>query len=318
MNRGQCWEMMLGPHAANQMPRQPSLIRLPDGTAVWAANALEAAILYHELGEQMVYGRHGIAVNDGDCVFDVGANIGLYSLLLLRAHGGLRIFAFEPAPSVYALLERNTAPYRADGVVTLFNCALGREAGTAEGVVERGLSFAASLRPADVTSAARSDARLIDWVQALTADLARLGLLPRGAERMLQRGLALRALRPLAVPTVLALAAATRLRTGGFGKRRFSCDVRSLSEVILSHNVARIDLLKIDVEGSEWEVLSGLTKALWGRVRQAVVEVHDVAGRVGDVARLFAEHGFRTEVDQEDWAVHRLMGIHTVYARREP
>src|SRR5262249_36778257 len=97
----------------------------------------------------------------------------------------------------------------------------------------------------------------------------------------------------------------------------FACEVRSLSEVILEHNVAQIDVLKIDVEGSEWEVLSGLESILWPRIRQAVVEVHDVAGRVGEITRLFRQHGFRTDVDQEDWAVHRLLGIYIIYARRD-
>jgi len=60
----------------------------------------------------------------------------------------------------------------------------------------------------------------------------------------------------------------------------------------------------------------GLESMLWPRVRQAVVEVHDVAGRVDDVARLFRERGFLTAVDQEDWAVHRLLGIYTICARR--
>jgi hypothetical protein len=299
-------------------PLRSRLVRLPDSTAVWTTSPFEAAVLYHELGKDAVYLRHGVQVHDGDCVFDVGANIGLYSVLLLRAYRGLRLFAFEPVPFVYTLLERNLALYRGDACVTSFNCALGREAGTAEGLIDLGFSFAASLRPADVAGAVRPGTSQLDWVRALILDFERLGLLSPLWARRLKQGLESSLRRPLVVTTVLALATYVRLSAGGWlRKRRFACHMRSLSEVILEHNVSRIDMLKIDVEGSECDVLSGLESVLWPRVRQAVVEVHDVAGRVDGVGRLFREHGFHTAVDQEDWAVHRLLGIYTICARRD-
>jgi hypothetical protein len=106
----------------------PRLVHLPDGAAIWAPNALEAALLYREIGEDRIYSRHGIEVHDDDCIFDVGTNIGLYSVLLLRTYRRLRIFAFEPIPSVYALAEHNMALYQGDACVTSLNCALGRTA----------------------------------------------------------------------------------------------------------------------------------------------------------------------------------------------
>lgn len=297
------------------MPRS-KLIRLPDGTEVWAPNPLEAAVLYHELGNG-AYARHGIEVKDGDCVFDVGANIGLYSVLLLRGCRGLRLFAFEPVPFVYELLERNLALYRGDASVTSFDCALGREVGTAEGLIS-GFSFAASLRPADVAGAVRSETSQLDWIRAMIADFERLELLSPRRARRLKQALESPLHRPFAVAAVLARTTLVRLRSGGGpGNRRFICQIRPLSDVIREHDVARIDLLRIDVEGSECDVLAGLDSELWPRIRQAVVEVHDVAGRVDDVAKLFREHGFTTAVDQEDWALHRLLGIHSVYARRD-
>jgi 31-O-methyltransferase len=295
---------------------RPRFLHLAGGPAVWAPNAVEAAVLRHEIFEEQVYSRHGIQVDDGACIFDVGANIGLYSVLLLRKHRRLRIFAFEPAPSICALAERNMALYQGDACITSFNCALGRAAGTAEGIMDIGFSLTTSLRPADVAGAVRRDAGVCAWAGALLLDLERLDLLPHGWVHRLRRALASPLTRPLAAAAILALATGIRLRAGGFRKRRFTCQVRSLSEVILEHDIAQIDVLKIDVEGSEWEVLSGLENGLWPRVRQAVVEVHDVGGRVRGMERLFRQQGFRTEVDQEDWAAHRLMGIYTLYARR--
>jgi FkbM family methyltransferase len=47
-------------------------------------------------------------VKPGDVVFDLGANIGYYTLLFSRAVGDKgKVFAFEPDPSNFALLKKN-------------------------------------------------------------------------------------------------------------------------------------------------------------------------------------------------------------------
>lgn len=49
-------------------------------------------------------------LSPGDCVIDVGANIGYYSVLAAAAIGDEgRVFAFEPEPANFALLENNIA-----------------------------------------------------------------------------------------------------------------------------------------------------------------------------------------------------------------
>jgi hypothetical protein len=294
---------------------RPKLVSLPDGTQVWAHNSIEPQILYHELGVQRVYGQHGLTVRDGDCIFDVGANIGLYSVLLLRAHRRLRVFAFEPLPSTFHLLERNLALYGDEAEVRAFSCALGRAPGVADGQFD-GPSFVATLRPDDVAAAAQQHASALEWTDALLTDLGRAGQLSPRLVTWLRRGLDRPLTRwPCRVLATLLLVHA-RMRVGVWKKRRFRCQVRTLSEVLRTWDVPRVDLLKIDVEGSEWEVLAGVEPELWKRIRQVVVEVHDVTGRVGDVDQLLKGHGFQTAVDQEDWAVLPLLGVASVYAWR--
>lgn len=50
-------------------------------------------------------------------VFDIGANVGWYSLNLAKAFSGLRIHAFEPIPATFAILQRNIELNDTDNVV---------------------------------------------------------------------------------------------------------------------------------------------------------------------------------------------------------
>lgn len=70
-------------------------------------------------------------VRQGDCVLDIGANIGLYSLALSRAVGPEgKVIAFEPDDDNLALLRKNVH-VNGCGNVTVISDALGDKAGTA-------------------------------------------------------------------------------------------------------------------------------------------------------------------------------------------
>jgi FkbM family methyltransferase len=55
-------------------------------------------------------------------IFDVGANIGVTSILFANSYPQAAIYAFEPEPSNFKLLVENTAPYEN---VKCFNVGLG-------------------------------------------------------------------------------------------------------------------------------------------------------------------------------------------------
>jgi FkbM family methyltransferase len=70
-------------------------------------------------------------VRPGMQVVDVGANIGLYSLLLARlVEPGGSVLAFEPESNLFAVLHENCASNNATNITPL-QCALGREKGLA-------------------------------------------------------------------------------------------------------------------------------------------------------------------------------------------
>src|SRR5262249_32270912 len=80
------------------------------------------------------------------------------------------------------------------------------------------------------------------------------------------------------------------------------------------NNVERIDLLKIDVEKSEMDVLSGIQDSDWQKIRQCVVEVHDTDGRLEEITRLFKSEGYDVSVEEDESL--KNTGLYNVYAVR--
>ena len=56
--------------------------QLPNGLEIAHNNKNETDLLYLELFEERTYLRHGISLRDGDSVFDIGANVGLFTLFV--------------------------------------------------------------------------------------------------------------------------------------------------------------------------------------------------------------------------------------------
>lgn len=72
-----------------------------------------------------------VLLEPADACFDIGANIGWYSLILDRiAPAGAAVFAFEPDPDNYRLLAANVRRNQA-AKVQASPCGLGQRAGTA-------------------------------------------------------------------------------------------------------------------------------------------------------------------------------------------
>ena len=57
----------------------------------------------------------------------------------------------------------------------------------------------------------------------------------------------------------------------------YSCPLVTVSDVIDSHDLERVGLLKVDVERAELAVLRGIRPEHWRRIRQVVMEGHDLS-----------------------------------------
>jgi 31-O-methyltransferase len=232
---------------------------LADDLTVYSLNHDETRFVYHEVFSARCYLQHGIELQDGDCIFDVGANIGLSALFFHRECPNVRIYAFEPSPVTFECLKANIELHKVDA--RLFECGLARESGTAE------FSFypfntVMSGFHADV-NADRS---------TFKSYLVNKGVPPQNVDRLLGFF---------------------------FKKVTYACRLRTLSEIIEEERIAQIGLLKVDVEKSERNVLAGIRDEHWSLIRQLVIEISDGAGCLDEITRLLTQRGFRTFVEQD-------------------
>lgn len=286
-------------------------VTLPDGLTIEAFSTLEANILFREIVSTRTYERHGIALPAGACVFDVGANIGLFAIHIARSIPGARVRAFEPVSSTFAMLRRNLDEHapRVDAV----HAGLSAQTGSGVFEVDPNSSITASMTPAAFTQASTRSATLADWAAGSMQDLAKID--DRPLWRHFASAFGKPWARPFAVAAVAAAGAALELRKR-LSLRKETCSLRTLSGELAASGFDRVDLVKIDVEGAEEDVLRGIDENDWSRLRQFVIEVHDVDGRRDRMAEQLRRRGYRVVLDQEDWALHRLMGISTIYASR--
>ena len=192
-------------------------LSLPDGLTVFSLNADETRFVHREVFADRCYLQHGIELRDGDCVFDVGANIGLSAVFFHRERKSVRIFAFEPSPVACECLKANIELHGVNARV--FECGLSRKSGTAEFTFYPGNTVLSGFH-ADL-EADRSTTK---------AYMVNSGFSPKKADLFL---------------------------SFLFKQVTFPCRLRTLSEIIDEERVTRIDLLKIDAERSERERFGG-------------------------------------------------------------
>jgi amino acid adenylation domain-containing protein/FkbM family methyltransferase len=240
---------------------EQELFPLPNSLRVFHLNRTETQWLYNEIFIDQSYMKHGITLADGDCVFDVGANIGLFTLFVHSKCPNAVVYAFEPIPPIFEVLQKNSALY---GLNThLFQYGLSSETAKAEFTFYPHFS---------AMSGAYADVQEDEEVTRATL---------RNSSDLLTQY-------------------TDELLAGRFRSETFVCQLRTLSEVMRENTVQHIDLLKIDVEKSELDVLDGIQEEDWQKIGQIVVEVHDRDGRLDQTVDLLKRHGYDVAVEQVD------------------
>lgn len=256
--------------------------QLPNNLAVAQQNKHETDFFYQQIFVDQTNFKHGITLHDGASVFDVGANIGMFTLFVQQLFKDVKVYAFEPIPAIYEALRINISLY-GDGV-RLFECGLADETKQAEFTFYPN-SSSQSGRYADET-----DEREV--LRSIINNTKTKG--ENGATGIADY-----------------VDAVVERRVSG---EKIVCQLRTLSEMIRAEGIERIDLLKIDVEKSEADVLAGIADADWPRIQQLVIEAHDVEGKLAHLLSLLRARGYRVVAEQDDYL--KGSSLYNVYATR--
>ena len=298
---------------------KPRTFTFSAGQAVYGLSLREIRVLEFEIFESNTYVKHGITLRDGDCVFDIGANIGLSSIFFAQQRKNVTVHAFEPIPILVEAGALNAASdhlVKANGSrIFLHPFGISTEA------TPQTFSFNPFMTI--ITSSLQSQRQLKlvkglngDWLSvpiAVVKDLKRFGVRPPFMIDAFLWWLLTPVLNYL-ISCFLFLP--VMLWNHLLFTRRVPCGTRPLSQVITDLKVTCIHLLKVDVEGAEENVLDSIEERHLEIIEQMVIEVHDVDGRLNRLKTKLRDRGFRVVVDMEDLETSRLFKICQLYARK--
>jgi amino acid adenylation domain-containing protein/FkbM family methyltransferase len=260
--------------------------RLPNNMAVVQQNKHETDFFYQQIFVHQTNFKHGISLHDGACVFDVGANIGFFSMFVQQIWHNVRVYAFEPIPVIFETLVNNTSLYGdPQGTrVKHFQC----------GLAEASKDVEFTFYPNSTSQSGRYG-DVIDERQVLRSIIANVK--PEHGDAGDQPDQYLDAL--------------VESRVNG---EQIVCRLRTLSEIIREEGIDRIDLLKIDVEKSEADVLAGIAADDWQKIQQIVIEAHDINGQLALLTQLLRDQGYQVITEQDEYL--RGSSLYNVYATR--
>uniref|UniRef100_UPI00286A4FB3 FkbM family methyltransferase n=1 Tax=Chamaesiphon sp. OTE_75_metabat_556 TaxID=2964692 RepID=UPI00286A4FB3 len=257
---------------------------LPNHLEIAHLNQYETEYLYQEIFGDRVYLRHGIVFNEDDCIIDVGANIGLFTLFAQQQCPQGKIYAFEPAPHAFEKLEINAKLYCQN--VQLFNCGLGAE--------NQKATFTFYPRSSVFSSFAADTEQDEKAIRSVILNILRRD-------------------DTLDEETLETLA--DEFLKDRLDRQIYQAQLRSLSEIIEEYQIERIDLLKLDAEKSELAIIQGIKEHHWALIKQIVIEVHDQEGStIAAVMELLTAKGFEFVIDEE--SLLQGSGLYNIYAIR--
>jgi FkbM family methyltransferase len=226
-------------------------------------------------------------VNRGDVVLDVGANVGAFALRVATScDGDVTLVCFEPCPDTYRSLRANFARNPALRATRHAVHAIGLGSSAQAGGE---LAFYNFRRfPTNSTFDVQNKRREIEIFFEDRGERLQRGVeerVPGRAGETIGRALA------RAVSWLPKGAVGWWVSRQVMGVEEVTAKVETLDGFLKREHVTRVDLLKIDVEGSELDVLEGLGVETWPRVMQVVVETHDRDGRLARICELLRGSG---------------------------
>ncbi|MCD4651285.1 MAG: FkbM family methyltransferase, partial [Candidatus Cloacimonetes bacterium] len=255
---------------------------------VYCKNWFEVRIM---LSQIKTYFKNGITINFGDTIFDVGANIGLFSLSIMhKCNMDLKIYAFEPVLDIYRILEEN-ANYHNYKNFNIFQFGLSNHNHDCRFEFRHHATFLST------STNDESDKEKIEFRDIMYNNLVKTHALLKY------------------LPAIIAKKLLGTIFGFGYSQKHVTCKMITLSDFIKAHSIQVINLLKIDVEKDEFNVLKGISCEDWRRINQIVIEVHDIQDRLTQILKLLELHNFQ-KITIEQSPLFADTNLFQVYAVR--
>ena len=267
-------------------------LTLPNGKELYYIDKLSALDIYDEIFVENEYLQYGIEVKDNDVIFDVGANIGLFSLYMAQKAQNLMIFAFEPVSTIYKVLEANlkNAPVK----IKSYKIGLADHSETTKIHYYPRVSADSAIVPFDF------DLKVSQFVKNYRESIVEMMPIAKYVPKFLRKYVVKAGLKRM------------------YKSEMLDCTLRPLSDIISENGIIQIDLLKIDAENYEWEVLQGINEEDWNKIRQISMEIHThIKGGeslLDNIKKLLHEKGFSFKLDME--GRFAFGGVYMIYAKK--
>jgi FkbM family methyltransferase len=230
------------------LTRQPVVLRLKNGLRLKVRSVMDVWIV-KEACLDRIYEKYGTVMKDTWTVIDIGAGLGDFAVLTAHEHPTNRVYAFEPFPESFKLLNENITLNGVTNVMPLL-IAVGSQSGKA-------------------TLATTGQA-----VQHTTTDS----------------------------------------QVSGNATSSLEVQALSLDDVFTTNHLALCEFIKIDCEGSEFDILFNASRETLGKIRHVCLEYHDGFTQYThkDLIRYLEENGFSVQTTPNP--VHNYLGY--LYAHR--
>ena len=270
----------------NNISALEKVYKLPNGMIIHHLNKGETNFIYKEIFEDRTYVKHGISLREGDVVFDIGANIGMFMLFIKATISKSKVYAFEPIPEVCQILRLNAAQFSSEVVV--YECGLSNENKMAVLNYYPGYSILSGFYT-----------NFDEDSQIFLSGVARQWQFNQKQQKEM----------PERAKDLLLEQALSK-------KVEYVCRLTTISSIIREQGIPQIDLLKIDVEKSELDIMNGIDPADWSKIKQIVMEIHDYEGSLSKKMDSFLQgKGFTTIIEEDQ----HFGSIYTpnIYAKRK-
>jgi len=267
-------------------------LTLPNGDIISYIDKLTALDVYEEIYVENEYLRHGIQIKDKDVIFDIGANIGLFSRFITTQAKNLRIYTFEPVPVIFGILEENLRNLPA--YVKNYNIGLAETNKDTKINYYPKVSADSAIIPFDW------DLKVNQYVEHYNEIIGKEMPIAKIVPKFLRKKVVRVVLKNL------------------YKAELIDCKLCPLSDLIKENDIDTINLMKIDAENYEYQVLAGIKDHDWDKIQQIAMEVHEhIEGGenlLNNLTEMLEDKGFQVNKGLD--SRFSSMGVYMLYAKR--